>query len=302
VNWFSWFRRRLRKPLDLLRRDHDEIKLALWRVQEAVGRVEARQLGVAPARPGIQASEFQVFSQWGEDGILHALTRRVPVSRKLFVEFGVGDYRESSTRFLLTNAGWAGLVMDRDPECMARLRESEVYWHHPLKAAPAFVTAENIDELLISQGVSGDIGLLCIDIDGNDYWVWKALRAVSPAIVSVEYNARFGPTAAVAVPYAPAFERARAHPSLIYYGASLGALCALAAEKGYDFVGCCSAGVNAFFVRADLRPADLPALTAAEGYVPAGFSEARDGDGRLVKMTLEQERALLETLPQVEVG
>jgi hypothetical protein len=270
----------------------------LGRLQEALGRMEARQLAGAP---DMRSAEFQVYSQWGEDGILQWLLRQVPVANRVFVEFGIGDYRESNTRFLLVCGNWSGLVMDSSASHIERLREDPVYWKHDLKSDCVLVTAENIDALLGRHGVKGDIGLLSIDIDGNDYWVWRAVTVVRPAIVIVEYNARFGADRAVTVPYDPGFDRGRAHYSRIYYGASLAALARLAERKGYALVGCNSAGNNAFFVRRDCLGRTLPERSPGEAYVAAAFREARDRAGNLAFLTAQEERAILKDLPLIEV-
>jgi hypothetical protein len=225
----------------------------------------------------------------------------VPIARRVFVEFGVEDYAEANTRFLLVNDGWSGLVMDASEENIRRIRRDPISWQHNLNSQQAFVTRENIDRLLADQGLTGDIGLLSIDIDGNDYWVWEAITVVTPAIVVVEYNARFGPDRAVSVPYDAGFERAKAHHSMIYYGASLRALWLLGKRKGYALVGCNAAGNNAFFVRRDLLPAALAELRPEEAFVPAGFREARDARGELALLDPREEAEILHGLPLVDV-
>ncbi len=269
-------------------------------LQEALGRVERRQLS-AEGSTRLQEREFRVFSQWGEDGIIQFLVERVPVPRRLFVEFGVEGYKEANTRFLLVNDNWAGLVIDGSAEQVARIRQRPEYWYYNLKAVQAFVTAENINRILEENGVRGEIGLLSIDIDGMDYWVWKAIEVVSPAIVVIEYNYRFGSDDAVTVPYDPTFDRWKAHHSILYYGASLKAMCQLGAEKGYAFVGCGSAGLNAFFVRRDLRPEAIPELTPEEGYVEGQFGEAHDEQGKRIEMSKGEERRLVGSLPLVHL-
>lgn len=266
----------------------------------ALGRIEARQLN--PPGEDLASQEFKVFSQNGEDGIIQHLVRRVAIPRRVFVEFGVEDYREANTRFLAVNDGWSGLVLDSDPENVRAIREHPDNWRLDVQAAQAFVTRENINELLLEHGMSGEIGLLSIDIDGNDYWVLEAIDVISPAIVVVEYNFRFGADRAVVVPYDPHFDRAAAHPSRIYFGASLQALRVLARRKGYEFVGCNSFGVNAFFVRSDLMTDELAQLAANAGYVAGPFREALGADGKPGAMDHEQERRILEDLPVVEVG
>jgi hypothetical protein len=281
-------------------RQLDDVLARVRSIQEALGRVEARQLSGTPILSLSQA-EFRVFSQWGEDGIIQRLVQVIPIDRRIFVEFGVQDYQESNTRFLLMHDNWAGMVIDGDQVNIDRIRQDEIFWRYNLKAECAFVKRDNINDLLKNNGVVGDIGLLSIDIDGNDYWVWEAIEAVKPRIAVVEYNSRFGPHRAVTVPYDASFTRARAHYSMIYYGASLPALVSLGARKGYDFVGANSAGNNAFFVRRDLRPSSLPARTATEGFVASQFRESRGENGQLMFLTEDEEQRILKDLPLVEV-
>jgi hypothetical protein len=285
---------RLRRKLGAIERVQERLDL----IEEAIGRIETRQ--TAGARD-LHEAEFRVFSQWGEDGIIQHLIRHVPIASRTFIEFGVQDYMESNTRFLLVNDNWSGLVIDGGADNIAAIRRSDLYWRHNLKAECAFITRDNIDALISGAGLGGDIGLLSVDIDGNDYWVWEAIESVQPRILITEYNARFGSEAAVTVPYAADFQRTAAHHSNIYYGASLAALTALSARKGYDLVGCNSAGNNAFFVRRDVRPASLPVRTPGEAFRPAQFREARTSDGTLAFLSPEEERALLATLPVVTV-
>ncbi len=222
----------------------------------------------------LRDAEMKVFSQFGEDGIIQYLISRVPIANDTFIEFGVEDYVESNTRFLLKNDNWRGLVIDGGPDSVATIRDDRVAVHHDLTPVCAFVTRENINDLIGNAGFGGDIGLLSIDIDGNEYWVWEAISVVSPRIVVCEYNSLFGPDAAVAVPYDPAFNYNTAHYSRLYFGASLAALCRLAESKGYVFVGCTSAGNDAFFVRGDVA-AKVNAVTPRAGYVECRFRDSR---------------------------
>jgi hypothetical protein len=270
------------------------------KMQEALGRIEGRQIRDLTAAD-IHEAEFRVFSQCGEDGILQHLLRHVDISRNIFVEFGVENYTESNTRFLLMNNNWAGLVIDGNPNNIDFIKKDDIYWRHNLKAEAAFITRDNINDLIRRNGISGEIGLLSIDIDGNDYWVWEAIDAIIPSVVVVEYNSRFGPDRAVTVPYDPSFARTVAHHSNVYCGGSLAAFWQLGKKKGYSLVGCNSVGNNAFFVKSSLRPSRLPELTPAEAFVSSQFRESRDANGALAFLTKEQETAILERLPLVEI-
>lgn len=196
--------------------------------------------------------EFRVTSQWGEDGIIDWLVEHIPMANTTFVEFGVENYQEANTRFLLQNRTWRGLVLDGSADHMNALRREALYWRHDVTAVNAFITRDNINDLIGGNGYQGDIGLLSVDIDGNDYWVLEALTVVRPRILVMEYNGVLGDQHAITIPYAADFDRLRAHHSGQYFGASIRAVQGLAERKGYRFVGTCSNGVNAFFVREDL--------------------------------------------------
>lgn len=249
----------------------------------------------------IEDAEMCVFSQSGEDGIIQWLIRAIDVQARSFVEFGVEDYSESNTRFLLLNDDWRGLVLDSGKRNIAAIRHDPISWRHNLKAVQAMITAENINALLTDAGFIGPIGLLSIDIDGNDYWVWKAIRDVQPEIVVIEYNSRFGAERSVTIPYQADFQRFKAHYSGLYSGASLSALHKLGLEKGYALVGCNAAGTNAFFVRQDRLPAGLRARSVREAFRSSTMRQARDLRGALTLQSAEEEVALIESLPLEQV-
>lgn len=277
-----------------------QINRRLDLIREAMGRVEERQ---SINNTGLRLSdhEYKVFSQWGEDGIIQFLIRQLEIRQHVFVEFGVGNYSEANTRFLMVNNNWTGLVMDSDEQNIRELRRSEIAWRYGLRAVQAFITRENVNELITANGVSGDIGLLSVDIDGNDYWVWEAIDSVNPAIVIIEYNHRFGSELAVTIPYDENFRRGKRYP-ITYFGASLVGLCRLADKKGYALVGCNSNGVNAFFVRRDQLSGNLSELSAAEGYVAGNFTETRDENGLFIPSSAEPDKAELLNLPLIDVS
>lgn len=111
------------------------------------------------------------------------------------------------------------------------------------------MTVENIERTIEELNIPKSLDILSIDIDGSDYWIWKAINNINPRIVVIEYNAAFGMNRSVTVPYEPDFDRFKKHKSGYYHGASLKALTKLGKEKGYSFICCDSNGVNAFFIR-----------------------------------------------------
>ena len=131
------------------------------------------------------------------------------------------------------------------------------------------VTAENINPTLDAAGLAGEVDVLSIDIDYNDYWVWKAIDIIRPRVVVIEYNCSLRPPLSLVAPYDPARTRSSGGN---FFGASLGALVKLGQTKGYRIVGCCFAGVNAFFVRDDLcGTLFLDPATAEEHYEPERY-------------------------------
>jgi hypothetical protein len=249
---------------------------------------------------GLHAAEFCAFSQWGEDGIIDWLVGRLPEIPGTFVEFGVEDYRESNTRLLLLMRNWRGLVLDGSPANISEIRSQELYWRHDLTARHAFVDRDNINTLIAEAGFGGPLGLLSVDIDGNDYWVWQAVDAVSPVIVVCEYNAVLGDRHPLTVPYRADFQRTSAHYSNLYFGASIKALILLGRNKGYTFVGTTSTGCNAFFVRNDFAPQVLSALDGIWAF-PSAVREARGADGSLQFTGGRARQDVIANLPLVNV-
>lgn len=228
----------------------------------------------------LHLAEFKVFSQWGDDGIIQFLVDYLDIKHKVFIEFGVEYYKEANTRFLLINNNWTGLIMDGSAKNIDRIRRDDIYWKYDLTAIPVFVTREIINSIITSNGIQGEIGILHIDIDGNDYWVWKEITCISPVIVIMEYNSVFGDEKPWTVPYHEKFYRTDYHFSNLLFGASLVSLCDMAEEKGYYFIGCNSHGNNAYFVRKDKIRGLLP-KSAKEGFVLSKFRESRNKKGEL---------------------
>jgi len=277
--------------------------------REIVRRIESLQCEVAALHAKInrvdkvehlEANEFRAFSQFGDDGIIQMLIAQCPEIPHSFIEFGVESYQEANTRFLLQHDNWRGLVLDGSEESMAAVRSSDLTWRHDLTCVSAFVTRENVNDLFASHGFVGSLGLLSIDIDGNDYWVWEAICSVEPTIVVVEYNSVFGNQRAVSIPYDPKFQRAQAHHSNLYWGCSLRALELLGRKKGYDLVGSNSAGNNAYFVRRGVS--SLAAVSVMDCYRESRFRESRDSSGALTFLSGPERLRAVAELPLVDVS
>lgn len=235
----------------------------------------------------LQLAEFKIFSQFGDDGIIQFLINYLDFTTQTFIEFGVEDYTESNTRYLLLNNNWSGMVMDGSEENIKKIKEESWFWRYELLAENLFVEKDNINQFIKSHGFHDEIGLLNIDVDGNDYWIWKSIEVVKPILVVMEYNSYFGSQHPWTVNYDASFIRKDYHYSYLYWGTSLLSLCDLAEEKGYSFIGCNSNGNNAYFVRND-KISGLRKLSCSEGFVMSKFRESRDADGNLTYLMGEE--------------
>jgi len=238
--------------------------------------------------------EFRLRSQGGEDGILHHIFECVGVTNRTFVEFGIQAGRECNAAHLALSEGWHGLFIEGDRRLAAWAQEYYERMLGPdadrIKVGCAFLTVENVNSVLSENGMTGPIDLLSIDLDGNDYWIWEAVAAVTPRVVVIEYNAVFGAERALTIPYDPRF---RWSGSDNYFGASLAALTKLGGRKGYALVGCGSNGVNAFFVQRGLAGGGLREVPVSDAFrVRAGLTRKR---------TLDQQFDLVRSLPLVNV-
>jgi len=194
---------------------------------------------------------YRCYSQHDEDGIIQEIIRRLDDMPRTFVEFGVGDGLENNT-LLLLKQGWNGLWIDGSQANAAAIRSrfADQIEAKQLVFLERMITRENINAL-IGARFAGEIGLLSVDIDGNDYYVWEAIDAVNPQIVVIEYNAKYPPPIKWSIAYNPE----HMWDFSDYMGASLAALTELGTRKKYQLVGCNINGTNAFFVREDLLQA-----------------------------------------------
>jgi len=275
--------------------DNEETKLL------AIGNMLSKQQWLLNSK-NINDYEFKIFSQFGDDGIIQYLIKNINIKNETFIEFGVEDYLESNTRFLMMNNNWSGFVMDGSTDNMNKLSQQSWYWKYNLTQRAVFIDKDNINDLLKNTGFT-DIGILCVDLDGNDYWIFKQidLSTINPSIIIIEYNSIFGKNRAIVVPYDKKFIRTKAHYSNLYAGASLSALNFEAAQKGYALVGSNLAGNNAYFVRKDLLNEKICELSVDKAYKESKFRESRNKDYTLSFIPGKERYEIIKGLEVINV-
>lgn len=220
-------------------------KFAASRKRELEANLE--KLDATPPAKLSDAS-FDVFTYHGEDGIIAYLVLQLKNIPKLFIDIGAGDCLTGNCSNLIAHYGWSGVFIDMNEKKLSLGKEVYNKMSGPglkLKFVHTEVTPETINDLLAAAGISGDIGLLSIDVDGNDYWIWKAIDIISPAIVVIESKVEYG-RHDVIVPYGKNNHRSADHR---YNGASAVAFEKLAKKKGYKLAGANKQGYNLFFVK-----------------------------------------------------
>ena len=197
---------------------------------------------------------IKIYSQNDEDGIVLYILKYIGIKTKKFIEIGVENGTECNTTNLLKNFNWRGVQIEGDKilynDAKIQLKKILKKKIKNLKLLNIFITKKNINKIL-KKNCGKEVDLLSIDIDGNDFWVWKSINYIKPRLVIIEYNSFFGPTLSCTIPYNPKFIWDHKNKRS-YYGASLKALEKLGKQKKYTLVGVDGNGVNAFFVRDDL--------------------------------------------------
>jgi hypothetical protein len=212
--------------------------------------------------PPISETGFRVFSQFEEDGKLLFIFSIIGMENKIFIEIGSDDGVNSNSANLYFNFGWHGLFIDSSQKNINRGKNFFSKYPHPWYFKPTFVCAKatrsNINELIENAGFKGEVGLLSIDIDGNDYWIWDAIHIIEPKVVIIETNNEFGLNNIV-VPYNANYTFPGKHP--VYHGASPVAMQKLFNKKGYRLVGANELGFNFIFVKNGLADTQLPEVS-----------------------------------------
>lgn len=199
-----------------------------------------------PAKVDLAAAEKNYFSQSGEDGVIEKIFEIIEPGPRYAVEFGAYDGVEySNTRHLVLEKGWSALMMEGDEKLAAKMVEN--YRDVPrVKAQQAWIYPGNVELLFEENGVPKDLDLLVIDIDSNDWYVWRVIHDFQPKVVVLDVNPFFAPPQKMVIDFHPM----NYWDKTDYFGASLQSLYELGKKKGYELVYHNKLSNTAFFVQA----------------------------------------------------
>ena len=203
---------------------------------------------------------FKVFSQTDEDGIINEIFKRIGITNKKFLEFGVNASKNNTTFLLLNN--WTGVWLEISTLKIIRIKNKYKIplKNNSLRIYKKRITAENINKVIKSVQLKGVIDLFSIDIDGNELYLLNKLSQIRPRVIVVEYNSKFPPPFKKSIKYSPNFIWKYDD----YLGSSLQLLVDNLKKKNYALVGCNISGVNAFFVKKELLKNKFPKDTSAK--------------------------------------
>ena len=228
-------------------------------------------------------TEVKIFSQNGEDGIIDYLVHKLKVDKKNFVEIGVGNYRESNTRFLYNRYHPKGLIIDYIDDMKKKVTKHVNFWKGDLRICNQKIDADNILDIL-NKNCDYEIDFFSIDIDSIDYWIIKKLKNNISKIFVAEYNPVFGAELEVTVPNISGFERGKYHYSYLCYGMSLKALINLMDQKGYYFIGTNLQKINAFFILKEFKKEVFfknIKIKSLDNYTNSNIRDSRDINNNL---------------------
>lgn len=190
---------------------------------------------------------FKVYSQADEDGILEEIFKRIGVSKKVFIEFGIQDGKECNTTYLL-KSGWSGLWVDMSTDENKLKLNFKNFFKKNLKFQKKKITKNNANKIIDSlYSNNEEIDLLSIDIGINTYHVLKEIK-INPRVIVTEYNAKLRDQ----IEWVADYNEEKEWSGDDNFGASLNSFKIMMEKKGYLLVCCNIIGVNAFFIRKDL--------------------------------------------------
>jgi hypothetical protein len=217
----------------------------------------------------ISDAGFRNYSQFEEDGIILYVLSMIGFKTRRVVEMCCGSGEECMATNLILNHGYDGFLFDGNP---GSIQQAKTFFEskqdcllYPPVLTEAWITTDNVNDLLTQSGCAGEVDLFSLDIDGNDYWIWDAIRAINPRLLLFETNNIIPADKSLTIEYQPEFYCwDKPEPALEYRGASLLAMQKLCRSRGYRMIGAHRHGFNVFFLREDEGTQFFPEISIQE--------------------------------------
>ena len=247
-------------------------------------------------------AEVKVFSQNGEDGILNYICDVLDMGKPSVIEIGAGNFQECNTRYLAEHRSANVLAVDSRPDLQTTIELLPVSLKTNVLYQTCWVTTKNINQIIgKAKNLFGEVDILSLDIDGNDYWVLKEANLIGIKVIVVEFNPLLSRTLPVSVPRNEAFDRTTEHFSWLYYGANLQAFMYLLGERGFSFIGTSRHGSNAFFVAQELENNFALNFKELALYTDVRSRESRGKTGELTFVSGQDRVKLIEEMQVINV-
>ncbi len=258
---YSWYR--TRPSLHSI--DCDSLNQQLQKV--LINQYKMIHAGGSTPYAQISEAGFRCYSQFEEDGIILYVLSTIGFKTKTVVEICCGTGEECMASNLILNHGFQGFLFDGDEYNIARanafFKGKKDCLLTPPHLKQAWITRDNVNDLLRESGASGEVDLLSLDIDGNDYYIWEAITEISPRLCIFETHNIIPGDLSITIPYEPRFNWEK-DGNEDFRSVSLLAMTKLSEKKGYRLIGGHKHGFNVLFLRDDIGPDAFPRVSIDE--------------------------------------
>jgi len=209
---------------------------------------------------------FRCNSQFEEDGIILYILAAIGMKTRSVVEMCCGNGSECMATNLILNHGYKGYLFEGGDKNFAAAQgffrtRKDCLLNQP-ELRKAWITRDNVNDLLRDAGASGEVDVFSLDMDGNDYWIWEAVDEINPRLCVFEIHNLIPGDLSLTVPYSDGFDYLSGEGDRQWFrSVSLEAMRKLSAKKGYRLIGSHKHGFNVFFLRNDIAPNIFPEVS-----------------------------------------
>jgi hypothetical protein len=190
-------------------------------------------------------------TQYGEDGMIEELIKRMGFLGKIAVDIGASDGIKYSNTFNLVKAGWEVYAIEgRENPHLPKLSEKYPNLKYKFCYVSDEDTDDNINKVLDDMGCPKEVDIMSLDIDSIEYWIWDVLE-INPKLMIVEIEPRNYPSKMIYhirdQSITAEEKRDKLNPPQNLTG--FGPMFKMSKKKGYTLIG--HTITNLFFLRND---------------------------------------------------